>query len=48
MYYIVSIAVFLYLIYKVINIDRVLKKQQADQEEIKSLLKILIKSNNTR
>lgn len=40
---IMGFAFFLYLVFQVSYMEKLLKKQQADVEETKSLLKVLIK-----
>ncbi|WP_406946041.1 hypothetical protein ACJA3J_08615 [Halobacillus sp. SY10] len=40
---IMGFALFLYLVFQVSYMEKLLKKQQADVEETKSLLKVLIK-----
>ncbi|WP_345240451.1 hypothetical protein [Pontibacillus salipaludis] len=42
----VSFALFIYLTIKVHHIGTMLKQQQKEQEELKSLLKIIIKNND--
>ncbi|MCD5324574.1 MULTISPECIES: hypothetical protein [Pontibacillus] len=41
----VSFLIIIYLSFKVHHLGTMLKKQQKDQEEMKSLLKIIIKNN---
>ncbi|CDQ18518.1 hypothetical protein SAMN05192559_101870 [Halobacillus karajensis] len=42
---IVFIVLFLYIFYVITNLERMVKKQREDIEEVKSLLKINIKEN---
>ncbi|WP_181348016.1 hypothetical protein [Thalassobacillus sp. CUG 92003] len=48
MLFVISFVMLIYLVIKVGHVENVLKKQQADHEEMKSLLKVIIKGEHIR